>query len=262
MMGSVLSMGDGSFFNGRGVAWRSVVAAGLFGFCAPRRFWRPTRPWPPTARGNPNALGTSRTLVVDPRQHPRIGTMQYPETLPLADHEVVLTFDDGPLPKNSNKVLDILADECVKATFFTIGEQARASPEGVRKLLAAGHTIGTHTQTHPVEHESHADRARQAGDRRRHRVDESSARRQRRRAGAVLPDSGPAARRQCRGLSRPNRAFRSGAPISSPTTGTTFRPSASMISPSAGSRPRAKAFCCFMTSRHAPSPRCREFSRR
>jgi peptidoglycan/xylan/chitin deacetylase (PgdA/CDA1 family) len=100
--------------------------------------------------GHPNALGVSRTLVVDPRQHPRIGTMQYPETLPLADHEVVLTFDDGPLPRNSNKVLEILAAECVKATFFTIGGQARANPEGVRKLLAAGHTIGTHTQTHPL----------------------------------------------------------------------------------------------------------------
>src|SRR5437660_171079 len=84
--------------------------------------------------GHPDALGTSRTLVVDPREHPRIGTMQYSETLPLADHEVVLTFDDGPLPRNSNQVLQILADNCVKATFFTIGEQARASPEGVRKL--------------------------------------------------------------------------------------------------------------------------------
>ena len=48
--------------------------------------------------GHPNALGTSRTLVVDPREHPRLGIMQYPETLPLADHEVVLTFDDGPWP--------------------------------------------------------------------------------------------------------------------------------------------------------------------
>src|SRR5579864_4470870 len=100
--------------------------------------------------GHPNALGVSRTLVVDPREHPRIGTVQYPETLPLADHEVVLTFDDGPLPRNSNKVLDILAAECVKATFFTIGNMARFSPEGVRKLLAAGHTIATHTQDHPL----------------------------------------------------------------------------------------------------------------
>jgi peptidoglycan-N-acetylglucosamine deacetylase len=115
--------------------------------------------------GHPNALGTSRTLVVDPREHPRIGTMQYRETLPLADHEVVLTFDDGPLPKNSNQILDILAAECVKATFFTIGQQAHASPEGVRKLLAAGHTIGTHTQTHPLTMDRMPiDRARQQID--------------------------------------------------------------------------------------------------
>jgi peptidoglycan/xylan/chitin deacetylase (PgdA/CDA1 family) len=99
---------------------------------------------------HPDAIGTSRTLVVDPRAHPRIGSMQYPETLPLADHEIVLTFDDGPLPRNSNQVLQILADNCVKATFFTIGEQARANPEGVRKLVAAGHTVGTHSQHHPL----------------------------------------------------------------------------------------------------------------
>jgi peptidoglycan/xylan/chitin deacetylase (PgdA/CDA1 family) len=100
--------------------------------------------------GHPDALGTSRTLVVDPREHPRIGTMQYPETLPLEDHEVVLTFDDGPLPRNSNQVLDILAAQCVKATFFTIGHMAQAYPEGVRKLRDAGHSIGTHTQDHPL----------------------------------------------------------------------------------------------------------------
>jgi peptidoglycan/xylan/chitin deacetylase (PgdA/CDA1 family) len=100
--------------------------------------------------GHPNALGTSRILVVDPTEHPRLGIMQYPETLPLADHEVVLTFDDGPLPRNSNKVLEILAAQCVKATFFTIGRMAQSSPEGVRKLRDAGHTIGTHSQSHPL----------------------------------------------------------------------------------------------------------------
>jgi peptidoglycan-N-acetylglucosamine deacetylase len=100
--------------------------------------------------GHPDAIGTSRTLVVDPREHPRIGTMQYPETLPLEDHEVVLSFDDGPLPRNSNQVLEILAAECIKATFFEIGQMARAYPEGVRKLRDAGHTIGTHTQDHPL----------------------------------------------------------------------------------------------------------------
>lgn len=154
-------MSDGSYFMSeawRGVRWwrqAALALAVLAGFAAHTALAA-------GCPGNPNALGVSRTLVVDPRQHPRIGTMQYPETLPLADHEVVLTFDDGPLPKNSNKVLDILADECVKATFFTIGGQARANPEGVRKLLAAGHTIGTHTQTHPLSMNRMAtERARQ-----------------------------------------------------------------------------------------------------
>jgi peptidoglycan/xylan/chitin deacetylase (PgdA/CDA1 family) len=100
--------------------------------------------------GNPGALGTSRTLVVDPREHPRIGTMQYAETLPLQDHEVVLTFDDGPLPPHSNQVLDILASQCVKATFFIIGRMARSFPEGVRRVRDAGHSIGTHSQNHPL----------------------------------------------------------------------------------------------------------------
>ena len=100
--------------------------------------------------GNLGALGTSRTLVVDPREHPRIGTMQYAETLPLQDHEVVLTFDDGPLPPHSTQVLDILAAQCIKATFFIIGRMARDYPEGVRKVRDAGHTIGTHSQNHPL----------------------------------------------------------------------------------------------------------------
>jgi len=103
--------------------------------------------------GNPNALGTSRTLVVDPMEHPRIGTMQYRETLPLKDHEVVLTFDDGPLPPHSTQVLQILASECVKATFFIIGRMAHQFPEGVRRVRAAGHTIATHSENHPLHFE-------------------------------------------------------------------------------------------------------------
>src|SRR5882757_2542857 len=99
--------------------------------------------------GHPDAIGTSRTLVVDPREHPIIGTMQYAKTLPLEDHEVVLTFDDGPLPKYSYQILDILAAHCAKATFFLVGRQANANPEGVRKVRDAGHTVATHTQNHP-----------------------------------------------------------------------------------------------------------------
>ncbi|QUS42378.1 polysaccharide deacetylase family protein [Tardiphaga alba] len=99
---------------------------------------------------NPDALGTSRTIVVDPREHPRIGTMQYAQTLPLRDKEVVLTFDDGPIPKYSNQILDILAAECVKATFFIVGRMAKEFPDGVRKLIRLGHTVGTHSENHPL----------------------------------------------------------------------------------------------------------------
>src|ERR1022692_2194570 len=72
--------------------------------------------------GNPDALGNSRTIVVDPTEHPRLGSMQYHESLPLEDHEVVLTFDDGPLPPRSTRVLETLAHECVKATYFMVGK--------------------------------------------------------------------------------------------------------------------------------------------
>jgi len=109
----------------------------------------------------PDALGTSRTLVVDARQHPLIGSMQYRETLPLDDGEVVLTFDDGPLPKYTNQILDILAAQCVRATFFLVGRQAQANPEGVHRVLAGGHTIATHSQSHPMGmHRLPVDRAR------------------------------------------------------------------------------------------------------
>jgi peptidoglycan-N-acetylglucosamine deacetylase len=96
----------------------------------------------------PGALGTSRVIAVDPAEHGRIGTMQYGETLPLKDHEVVLTFDDGPLPPRTTKVLDILAAECVKATFFLVGKMASAFPSLVRRELDDGHTIATHSETH------------------------------------------------------------------------------------------------------------------
>ena len=63
--------------------------------------------------GRPDTLGTSRVLAIDPTQYPRIGHMQYPDSVPLNDKEVVLTFDDGPLLPYSNQILDILASQCV-----------------------------------------------------------------------------------------------------------------------------------------------------
>ncbi len=99
---------------------------------------------------NPNAGGTSRTLVIDNKAHPRLGSQQYSETLPLAPGEVVLTFDDGPLPPYTTRILDILKSECVKATYFIVGTMAKNYPDLVRRIHDDGHTIGTHSLNHPL----------------------------------------------------------------------------------------------------------------
>src|ERR1700749_756012 len=93
-------------------------------------------------------LGTSRVLEVDAASFPQGGLKNFPRTLPLRDHEVVLTFDDGPWPPTTPKVLDALAHECVLATFFLIGKPASEHPELVRRIAAMGHSIGHHTWTH------------------------------------------------------------------------------------------------------------------
>ena len=99
--------------------------------------------------GNPNAIGTSRVLTVKPRDYPLVGSLQYQETVSLKNREVVLTFDDGPVPPYTNRILDILAAECVKATFFTLGVNVAQSPDLVRRAHKEGHSIGTHTFNHP-----------------------------------------------------------------------------------------------------------------
>lgn len=93
-------------------------------------------------------LGTSRVLRIEAATTPRVGLKSFPQTLPLGDHEVVLTFDDGPSPRTTARVLAALAHECVRATFFLIGKPASEHPDLVRKIAAEGHTIGHHTWSH------------------------------------------------------------------------------------------------------------------
>ena len=100
--------------------------------------------------GNPDAIGTSRTITVDPSVLPQIGTMQYDATLPLHDHEVVITFDDGPLPPYTGRILDTLAANCVKVDYFLVGEMAKTYPALVRRIYNSGHVIGTHSFDHPL----------------------------------------------------------------------------------------------------------------
>src|SRR5437763_932647 len=96
----------------------------------------------------PGTLGTSRVLAVDAAYTPRVGLKSFAQTLALDDHEVVLTFDDGPWPPTTPKVLAALAKECVRATFFLIGKPASEHPELVRRIAGEGHTVAHHTWLH------------------------------------------------------------------------------------------------------------------
>lgn len=96
-----------------------------------------------------NALGASRTLALDASGGLQIGLKTYPRTLALGDREVILTFDDGPMGAPTSKILDVLASECVKATFFLIGRNAAANPGMARRIVAEGHTVAHHSFSHP-----------------------------------------------------------------------------------------------------------------
>lgn len=96
---------------------------------------------------NPNALGVSRTVEIDTTGGPWLGAPHGDPNL-LRPGEVVLTFDDGPIPLTTRKILAALAAECTRATFFMVGRMATAYPEMVREVLAGGHTVGSHTWSH------------------------------------------------------------------------------------------------------------------
>ncbi|MGJ5040319.1 MULTISPECIES: polysaccharide deacetylase family protein [unclassified Bradyrhizobium] len=103
---------------------------------------------PRSTCANPDALGISRTVMVDTTGGPGFGLDHFKQFDFLADHEVVLTFDDGPWPVNTPAVLKALADECTTGIFFTIGKHATYHPEILRQVLAAGHVVGVHTWSH------------------------------------------------------------------------------------------------------------------
>jgi peptidoglycan-N-acetylglucosamine deacetylase len=100
--------------------------------------------------GNADALGTARILKVDAAATPRVGRKHFPQTLPLAPKEVVLTFDDGPASGTTERVLDALKRECVRASFFLLGRNALAYPKLARRAASEGHTVAHHTFAHPL----------------------------------------------------------------------------------------------------------------
>ena len=101
------------------------------------------------AECGPDKLGTSRVAQVGTEGGLQVGLKTYNKTIPLADHEVILTFDDGPNAEYTPPVLEALANDCVRATFFVIGRNSEALPALLRREIAEGHTIAHHTFTHP-----------------------------------------------------------------------------------------------------------------
>jgi peptidoglycan/xylan/chitin deacetylase (PgdA/CDA1 family) len=96
----------------------------------------------------PGAMGLARVVQIDTTGGPAFGFEHFKQYDFLREHEVVLTFDDGPWPENTPAVLKALADQCLKATFFEIGEHATWHPEISKMVAAAGMTIGSHTWSH------------------------------------------------------------------------------------------------------------------
>jgi peptidoglycan/xylan/chitin deacetylase (PgdA/CDA1 family) len=96
----------------------------------------------------PGGMGLSRIVEIDTSGGPEFGAQHLKGYDFLRDKEVVLTFDDGPWPGSTAAVLKALSDECLKATFFEIGEYATWHPGITREVINAGMTVGTHTWSH------------------------------------------------------------------------------------------------------------------
>jgi peptidoglycan/xylan/chitin deacetylase (PgdA/CDA1 family) len=99
-----------------------------------------------------SALGVSLIVEIDAKSGQHYGEFTKYEKEPrfLEAREVVLTFDDGPLPKFTKPILDALDKFCTKATFFSVGQMAQAYPDMVKEVVGRGHTLGTHTWSHPM----------------------------------------------------------------------------------------------------------------
>ncbi len=142
---STLMRGDAPATNASGAgATAPIVIAGQ----AP-----PPPAYPPveavsSCEGNPNALGISRVVEIDTTGGPGFGFEHFKSHDFLREGEVVLTFDDGPWPKNTQAVLAALAAHCTKAIFFPIGLHATYEPGILKQVAAAGHAIGSHTWCH------------------------------------------------------------------------------------------------------------------
>jgi peptidoglycan/xylan/chitin deacetylase (PgdA/CDA1 family) len=140
-----------------GVAWSQAATKGAAAPQAAPAAPTPAVPAPAPAPipapakaacANPDALGIARVVEIDTTGGPGFGFEHFKQLDFLRDKEVVLTFDDGPWLVNTPSILKTLADQCTTGIFFSIGKHATYYPEILKQVLAAGHTVGSHTWSH------------------------------------------------------------------------------------------------------------------
>lgn len=124
---------------------RTLLALAVFAVTVPTS--AKAQQSPTNCLGRTDVLGMSRVVEIDTTAGPRFGE-QYDENIFLEAGEVVLTFDDGPMRRFTQPILDILDKHCVKATFFAVGRMAVSDPSMLQEVDRRGHTIGTHTWSH------------------------------------------------------------------------------------------------------------------
>ena len=203
-----------------------------------------------------NVLGVSRVVEIDTSTGPKFGFQYHDAPSFLAEGEVVLTFDDGPLRAYTKPVLEALAAQCTKATFFVVGRMAVADPEMVKEYARRGHTVGTHTWSHQnlaqLSAAQGAGRDRDGLQRRAERDGQAD------RAVLPLPLSEPIParwRRICRtGRSPPSPSTSTARTYRTRDPGTVHR----VIMGSW--RGRGRASCCSTTSSRPPRVPCRPCS--
>ncbi len=106
----------------------------------------------PTCAADGSTLGVARVVEIDTSTGALFGAISTQAREPrfLGPREVVLTFDDGPMPAITRPILDTLDKFCTRATFYSVGRMAIAYPAMTREIVARGHTLGTHTWSHPL----------------------------------------------------------------------------------------------------------------
>jgi len=85
----------------------------------------------------------------EPRTYPKPTPMEIINCSPAARPQIALTFDDGPTPGVTDRILDELKQRGAHATFFMIGGRIAKAPDLARRVVAEGHDVGNHTFTHP-----------------------------------------------------------------------------------------------------------------